>query len=188
MQGREGWVDLEPPTDAFEAVWALGTYTEDIAHDPLAERRRKTGIGARINQAKYHPEQTRTAEEAFAYLSAGLIELARHGSGGADAVVGVPGSRSGKTSFSMRLAADVALGLELPLIDVSSRYAQRVSMKVRQTRRFGDYSIAADLTGLRVLIVDDVIETGNTLAAVAHAACSAGASSCVGLVAGFRGD
>jgi phosphoribosylpyrophosphate synthetase len=190
MGRGEGWVELVPPTDALEAVLALGTYTEDIAHDPVKERRRRTGIGARINQAKYHPERTRTAEEAFAFLSEGLINLAEgHGEcAGAGAIVGVPGSGSTTASFSMRLAADVAQGLELPLIEVSSRYTRRVPMKVRQTRRFGDYSIGTDLTGLRVLIVDDVVETGDTLAAIAHAACRAGASSCVGLVAGYRGD
>lgn len=187
MGRREEWVELEPPSDAFKAVVALGTYTEDIAQDSSKARRRRTDIGARINHAKYHPEHTRTADEAFAYLSGGLIELAQAHGSEAGAVVAVPGS-SATASFSMRLAADVAHGLELPLIKVTSRYPRRTAMKNRQVRRFGDYSIEDDLTGLRVLIVDDVIETGDTLAAVGHAACKAGALSCVGVVAGFRGD
>lgn len=180
-------VEVEVTSHLLDAILAIGVYSDEADPEAGKRHRRRTDVGARLNQAKYGAG-AHTADEAFAALSEGLILIAsaHPACAGATAVVATPGSDMGGESFSERLARDVALGLDVKLVTVQSRFAKRTAAKQRQTQRSGDYKIAADLAGDHVLVVDDVVATGSTLGAVAQAARSAGATTCVGLVAAWK--
>jgi predicted amidophosphoribosyltransferase len=182
-----GFIEIENDCGVLIATLAAGNYSDAADPDAGWTHRRRTNVGAQLNAAKYHAG-TLSAEDAFAELSARLIAAAQtHPScAGAAAVIATPGSDTRIESFSERLAADVAFGLGLPLVRARSRLGRRSAAKEKHAKRSGDYSIDADLSGKRVLVVDDVFYTGRTLAAVAQAALEAGAEACVGLVAARR--
>jgi len=182
-----GFIEIENDCGVLIATLAAGNYSDEA--DPEAGRlhRRRTNVGALLNAAKYHGD-TLSSDDALAELSSRLIAAAQmHPScAGAAAVVATPGSNTSVESFSERLAQDVAFGLGLPLVQARSRLGRRSAAKEKHAKRSGDYSIDSDLSGKRVLVVDDVFDTGGTLAAVAQAALEAGAEACVGLVAARR--
>jgi phosphoribosylpyrophosphate synthetase len=182
-----GFIEIHNDSGVLLTLLAAGNYSDEADPDAGRPHRRRTNVGTQLNAAKYHPG-TLSSDDAFAELSARLIAAAnKHPScAGAAAVIATPGRDTSVESFSERLAQDVAFGLGLPLVRARSRFGRRSAAKEKHAKRSGDYSIDADLSGKRVLVVDDVFYTGRTLAAVAQAALEAGAEACVGLVAARR--
>lgn len=176
---------IDPVPPPLTAVLALGPYT-DIPDVTTGRRHyERRDAGALVQQAKYGQESSpRTAEQAFAILSEALIGLvhARNECVGVTDVIGVPGSGG----FSDRLAADVAEGLKLRLVEIQARNTSKVSAKQDAYVRRPSYAIDVDLTGSVVLVIDDVYHSGQTMAAVAQASIEAGAARAVGLAAAHR--
>jgi len=181
------FIEIPNECGVLTATLAIGNYSEEADPEAGSRHRRRTNVGALLNAAKYHAG-TLTSDDALATLSSRLIRAAQiHPAfAGAAAVIATPGSDTSVESFSERLAKDVSLGLELPLVGVRSRFGRRRSAKDKHAKRAGDYTIDTDLSGMRVVVVDDVFDTGTTLSAVAQAALQAGADECVGLVAARR--
>jgi hypothetical protein len=180
-------IRISPPDPSLEVVIALGAYTrrDDSGLHP---RRRRTDIGTLVNQAKYWRASPGTQERARDELGLMLVaaasevpELVR-----ATAVVAVPGHDAGVESFSQRLGRDIAQARGLPLVHVEAATDWRQPVKTGLVDLAGFYEIRTDLTGHFALIVDDVFDSGSSLATLSRAAMSAGAMSCLGLVAARR--
>jgi hypothetical protein len=100
----------------------------------------------------------------------------------ADYVAPVPGHDSSKASFGAGLAGAVAAELGKPLVEVSCKRKNRPEAKDRPPDGLEDeFTIANDVDGDVVLIVDDVWRTGDSMSGVAAAARRAGARAVVGL-------
>jgi hypothetical protein len=98
----------------------------------------------------------------------------------------VPGHEPGP-SAGVLLGANVAEQLGLPRVGVEPVVAKRKPAKQMTTAEradlLGGYRIKEDLAGETVLIVDDLYQTGSTMAGVARAARAAGAATVLGIAA-----
>lgn len=183
---------LPDPLDALEipgeggplrVILAIEAYSDEADPDAGRRHRSRTDVGVLLNRAKYHPG-TLSADDAFAALVAQMTAIAQvhPACACASTVIATPGSDRSTEGFSEKLARDIGVGLSLPVVSVRSRIAGRRSAKEKKSNRAGDYVLEGQVRE-RVLVVDDVFESGTTLVAVAQAALEAGARECVGLVA-----
>lgn len=110
--------------------------------------------------------------------------------GRADAVVAVPGHDSEVLSFGSRLAAATARRRDLPLVRCTSTVPFRTAAKnldgaVRAANIDGTFRCNDDITGQRIVIVDDLYSTGSTVSETARALRQAGARG-VAVLCGVR--
>ena len=89
---------------------------------------------------------------------------------------------------SYLLAREVSQRVQMPMADDqllrSIDTPPQVAMSGREERRQnidGAFACTQDVTGLRVMLIDDVVTTGSTMSACASALKDAGASSVLGL-------
>lgn len=106
----------------------------------------------------------------------------------ADIILDVPGHDIERVSFGSRMAATVARDFEIPKIRVRARdkfRAEAKSLDPSQRAKVlaGQFSIADDLKGQTVLIVDDVFQSGASMGEAARAARDAGANRVFGICA-----
>jgi hypothetical protein len=106
----------------------------------------------------------------------------------ADVVLDVPGHDAERVSFGSRMAAKVARDFKVPKVRVKARDTFRAEAKSvdplhRANILAGQFSIARDLHGHTALIVDDVFQSGASMAETARAARAAGANRVLGICA-----
>jgi hypothetical protein len=142
---------------------------------------RNTLAGNLVYTGKYRRCSANAKAAAGRMLGRRVLDVARKHPvlASADVVVAVPGHDRSYLSFGERLAAHVANGLQIPLVEVATRREFRPPAKelpAGADRALRDeFSVAADLTGSIALVVDDVFRSGGTMSAVGSAAVQAGA-------------
>ena len=107
---------------------------------------------------------------------------------GATIILDVPGHDSERVSFGSRLADAVARAENLPFIKVQARSPFRPQAKDLTGTELAqmldnEFAVPADMREQSVLIVDDVIRTRGSIAAVGKAARAAGAHRILGVSA-----
>lgn len=107
-----------------------------------------------------------------------------------DAIAAPPGHDPTVVSFGSRVAAGVAMRRDVPIVRCSSPQEFRVPVRSiefssRATVLSGQFSCPGDVSGQRILIVDDVWATGATAQETARALRAAGATH-VASVAAIR--
>lgn len=127
----------------------------------------------------------RSLGRALALLVAPVISACGEGAGRADVLVPVPLHRRRLRSRGYNQAAEIArtlsARLHVPLDPGATRRMSaaapqsRLPARARAANVENAFEVKADLTGLRVAIVDDVITTGATINALAAALIGAGA-------------
>ncbi len=179
-----------PPPDGTDVAVALDWYKVpqpgiDSYHWP------NTAAGELVHDAKYRYRAEPLFQTDIGRMLAGALVVVVQGHyllRRADCVISVPGHDAARASFGEGLAATVAEALALPLAQARSSIEFRPQAKNMPTHERADmlrekFSISANLSGQRVLIVDDVFTTGATVAETARAARGAGArrvmSACV---------
>lgn len=101
-------------------------------------------------------------------------------------VLNVPGHDSRLVSFGSRLAATVARDRGLPMIKVHTSSLFRAAAKELERHKLAqmfddEFSVPSEVRGCSVLIVDDVIRSGTSMAAVGKAARASGAYRVFGI-------
>jgi pyrimidine operon attenuation protein/uracil phosphoribosyltransferase len=179
-----------PRLSPIELAIALDWYK--IPADDVESRDwRNTLDGSLVHMGKYWTSTPEAMARAGRMLVRRLVAAVhRHPAlASANAVVAVPGHDSAYLSFGERLAANVAETLGVPLIKVTTRREFRPPAKelsgITGSALTEEFSVAESLTAATVLIVDDVLRTGQTMSAVAAAAIKADAARAYGL-AGVR--
>jgi pyrimidine operon attenuation protein/uracil phosphoribosyltransferase len=145
--------------------------------------------GEFISAGKYRyrnaPEPQAAAGRTLAELICQVIAV-HPVLGRAEMVLDVPGHDSERVSFGSRLAATVAARRGLPMVRTGTRTAYRPESKNldragRARVLSGQFLAPAEVHGRRVIIVDDVIHSGDSMSAVAQAARTAGAGAVSGI-------
>lgn len=150
-----------------------------------------TDVGDLVNRGKYRTKfdpvlQTQVGRELCAQMCdvVTIHPLLR----AAHAVLDVPGHDSSHVSFGSRVAATVARDTQKTFVKVGTRDAFRPPAKSiiaaeRAAALQGQFSVGVSLEGQDVIIVDDVFHSGQSMAAVANAAVTAGARTVYGFCA-----
>lgn len=139
---------------------------------------RDTELGDLRSRAKYYgSEACRDELVARMCAAAERHEIYRT----CDAVLAVPGHDASKTSFSEELAADVAEELGRPLVKIHCRTPLRPQAKDEHVDFSDEFYVVDDLSDRSVMIVDDTIQSGNTIRHAAAAARDSGAGRVLGL-------
>lgn len=99
-----------------------------------------------------------------------------------DAVVAVPGHDARRVSFGARLAAAIARHLAKPLVRCAGLAAFRTPAKsldlsARASMIANQFVCSDELTGLSLLIIDDIYSSGSTVAETARVVREAGATN-----------
>jgi predicted amidophosphoribosyltransferase len=182
-------LSLPPPADVDLAL-ALDWYKIPRQNvDPHAWP--NTAVGDLVYRGKYvHRFDIDQQGDIGRLLVARIADVIEaHGSlARADVVVNVPGHDRARMSFAGRLASSVAARHGLPRVTVATRSEFRPEAKsVDVVRRAAllrhEFSVHEDLVGARALIVDDVFQSGTSMAAVAAVIRGAGAVEVYGLSA-----
>lgn len=179
-----GWLSHVPPP--LEGCWFL-----DNHWDPRYSER--TPIGDLLYQAKTYGQKPgeRWAAEALARRMSAGVDIAR--SRGrfplrvVNVIVSVPANPP-KSPHNLPdvLAREVALALNRPFHrDGLVKTRPTPQAKSGHSIAADVYTTQADFRGKAVLIVDDVIHSGRTLAAIARCLRAAGASRVGGYVATY---
>lgn len=148
-----------------------------------------TPDGQRVHVGKYwtsSPEAMTAAGRALVQRMLGVVQ--RHPLlASAEVVAAVPGHDRTYLSFGERIAATAGNALGLPLVKVRTPHEFRLPAKdladAGNDAIWDDFFVDEGLTGVTVLILDDVFRTGRTMSAVASATVRAGAARACGLVA-----
>ncbi|WP_410619356.1 ComF family protein [Amycolatopsis sp. cmx-8-4] len=170
----------------LDAVIALDLYSRPCARgtNGLAH----TSVGELIHTIKYENRSSAKVRTAGRTLSSSLTEvvLAHPWFQTCDLILPVPGHDQTRLAASDRIGATIAKSTEIDQGSVATRREFRRSVKnMSRSERallMDEYSIDQDLTGHKVVVVDDVYQTGSTMRGVARAARRAGASTVLGLV------
>lgn len=149
-----------------------------------------TPVGSLVNAIKYQALGEVEVAQAGQRLTALLSEvvMTHPWFRSIDLVLAVPGHDSDQVATSVRIGVTVARHAEVPCMSPKSRrpgFRKSVKNMTDQERaELLDYFVfERDLSGLAVLVVDDVFHTGYTMRGVARAARLAGASTVLGLTA-----
>lgn len=178
-----------PSPQGIDFVLALDWYKVPIqGADPRAWP--NTEAGELVYSGKYrYRQQAGPQEEAGRALSRLLCDaISRHALlRGARAILNIPGHDSTRVSFGSRLAATVARDTGKPIFKVRARSPYRPESKVGGAELAevleNEFAVSQDVRSQPVLIVDDVIRSGASMAAVAMAARASGASQVLGICA-----
>jgi predicted amidophosphoribosyltransferase len=173
-----------PPEFSFALDWYKNPVGEDSYNWP------NTKTGDLVNSGKYRfRSQPELQRQAGLDLSNRLCETIRKHPllRNASMILDVPGHDSQRVSFGSRLAATVARSLGKTMLRVDTRSAFRAESKNRggaqEALLEGEFIVPGAVQGQSVLIVDDVIRSGTSMAAVAKAARMAGAQQVLGICA-----
>jgi pyrimidine operon attenuation protein/uracil phosphoribosyltransferase len=149
----------------------------------------RTEVGNLVWLGKYRYRERPKPQAAAGHALTGRIcsVIDRHALlKAANIILDVPGHDSERVSFGPRLADAVARCKNLPFIRVQSRSPFRPQAKDLTGTGLAqvldnEFAVPVDIRGRSVLIVDDVIRTGGSIAAVGKAARRAGASTVFGV-------
>jgi pyrimidine operon attenuation protein/uracil phosphoribosyltransferase len=155
--------------------------------DPNGWPRTETGNLVYLGKYRYRerPKPQAAAGRALTGRISSVIE--RHALlKDATIILDVPGHDSERVSFGSRMADAVARAENLPFIKVYAKSSFRPPAKDLTRAKLAQvldnqFTVPADLRGQSVLIVDDVIRTRQSMAAVGKAARAAGASRVFGV-------
>lgn len=146
-------------------------------HDTIA--------GAMVNRAKYWASPV-VQEEAWNDMAKSLSSLiSRHPAlRTADVIVSVPGHDTTNWSVSETVAQRTAALAGLPFVRTGAKHAQRPEAKGEGERvdLSHEFDVVLPASARVVLVVDDVMKSGDTMNAVRLAAKRAGAEHVYGLV------
>ncbi len=160
----------------FDVVIALGWYkippSDEVPHW------RDTELGDLRSRAKFHGE-TSCRDELVSRMSDVVQRHELYGR--CDAVLAVPGHDAFKTSCSEDLAERLAAAVGMPLVTVHCKSPLRPQAKEAHVDLTDEFSVRHDLSDLAVIVVDDTIQSGNSMRHVAIAARDAGARRVLGL-------
>lgn len=170
-----------PSSPAVDFCFALDWYKKPEGEDSY--RWPNTEVGDLVNSGKYryreHAEPQATAGRALADRLCDVIgrhPLLRD----ASVILNVPGHDSRRVSFGSRLAATVAQRMGLPMSRVGTKSDFRPESKNLGGEQLAlledEFTVADAVQGQSVLIVDDVIRSGTSMAAVGKAARASGAA------------
>jgi hypothetical protein len=171
-------VTIEPRAGLDIAI-ALDYY-KDPDSDPDPMEWKNTNAGELVYRAKYV-----TARGALGELAREMADVVRRHPllAGCEVVLSVPGHESRVESFSERLARAIAAELSMAFERTKARRGSRPEAKAigESDDLSNEFSVGSLVHGRPVLIVDDVVMSGRTMAAVAQAARQAGAVAVCGL-------
>lgn len=177
------------PSGAVDLVVALDWYKVP-AEDTDSYQWPNTETGELVSAGKYQYQNAPGPQaEAGRNLARRICNvIGRHPMlREASVILDVPGHDSRRVSFGSRLAATVARDLGMPMIKVQASSLFRAAAKELErhklARVFNDeFRVPAEVRGHCALIVDDVIRSGTSMAAVGRAARGSGARSVLGIV------
>jgi predicted amidophosphoribosyltransferase len=178
-----------PSPQAVDLALALDWYKDPVqGTDPRSWP--NTQAGELVSSGKYRYRQQAGPQEAAGRALAAMLcdAIYRHAVlGCATVILNVPGHDSTRLSFGSRLAATVARDTGKPMSRVMTRSAYRPESKFGGTelaRMLEDeFSVSEQVRSQSVLIVDDVIRSGTSMAAVAKAARASGARQVLAICA-----
>jgi hypothetical protein len=177
-----------PSSPAVDFSLALDWYKKPEGEDPY--RWPNTAVGELVSSGKYRyrlqPEPQAMAGIALADRLCDAIS--RHPLlQGASTILDVPGHDTRRVSFGSRLAATVAGRMGVAMSRVGARSEFRPESKnlggAQQALLEDEFMVAEVVQGQSVLIVDDVIRSGTSMAAVGKAARASGARQVLGICA-----
>lgn len=177
-----------PISPTVDFALALDWYKKPEGEDPYCWP--NTEVGDLVSSGKYrYRYQAEPQAVAGRALTGRLCDaIGRHAIlQGASIILDIPGHDSQRVSFGSRLAAAVARCLGLPMSRVGTKSAFRPESKnlggAQQSLLQDEFVVAEVVRGQSVLIVDDVIRSGVSMAAVGKAARAAGAQPVLGICA-----
>lgn len=182
-------LSIPSPAETDLAV-ALDWYMKPmVGVDPYSWPRSE--VGELVHSGKYlfrlHPEPQAESGRALTRLMSDVID--QHGLLKKSTIVlDIPGHDSSRVFFGSRLAAAVAHKQNLPMLKVGARSSFRPEAKNLDREQqaailSNEFSVSSSLHGHSVLIVDDVIRHGGSMAAIAKAARASGARTVYGICA-----
>jgi hypothetical protein len=163
-------------TDEMDGAIALDFYKIPEEGVP-GDQWENTEVGQLIHRGKYYSSGPSGAE-----LSKRIAEtMSAHPYYAAcETVIAIPGN---KHDFGERLAKSVAVKLGLPGVLSRREFVPTQAAKTgHASTDLEKYSVPTDLSGERVVIVDDVYRSGISMRSVAAAARKSGATEVVGIV------
>ncbi|MEV6827641.1 phosphoribosyltransferase [Amycolatopsis sp. NPDC051102] len=175
-------------TEDLDAVIALDFYYRPAVNGELGLT--PTSVGSLVNAVKYQALGEGEVSDAGRRLTALLsdVVMTHPWYRSIDLVLAVPGHDPAQLATSVRIGVTVAGHARVPCISPKSRRPgfRKSAKKMTDQERaelLDCFVVERDLSGLAVLVVDDVFHTGYTMRSVARAARLAGASTVLGLTA-----
>lgn len=158
---------------------ALDLYkTPDDGSDPSTWP--NTEAGELVSKSKYRGDYT-----AFKELTSRMATVVTDHPmfAASDLVLTIPGRLANGKSHGERLAMAVAALVDKTCLLTKATYVERDAAKEGFRLESGHVEIPGAVEGMSILIIDDVMRSGNSLGVIAQGALSMGATSVLGLVA-----
>ena len=167
---------------------ALDWYKNPIGDDPYMWPNTEVGELVASGKYRYRSQPVPQATAGIALADRLRNAIGRHPLlQGASIVLDVPGHDNRRVSFGSRLAATVAERSGVVMSKVGTRSVFRAESKnlgrAQQATLMNEFTVAEVVQGQSVLIVDDVIMSGTSMAAVGAAARASGARQVLGICA-----
>ncbi len=145
-----------------------------------------TYLGALVTRAKYHDDRAALVEIETAVrhsvLQLRAVPIGKQGLASVTGVIAVPCNPTKGISLPHQVAAVAALTLGVPdLSHIATKRRPSSPAKFDSRLSPENYRVDRDLAGQRILVVDDVFRTGNTLESVAINLRGANVEDLVGL-------